>query len=89
MHDYLYIAWQDLKDYPPSKEDQKFADKLMLAAMKEAEVNRFKQGVIYLAVRTIGWWVFKGRNPGCRYVMVPSDSKIGDEPGDIGATVRS
>ena len=63
VHDFLYIAWQDVEGRGARKEDRKFADKLMCAAMTEAKVSAFKRAVIYAAVRSfIGWWVYKEPN---------------------------
>jgi len=63
VHDFLYIAWHDVEGRGARKADRKFADKLMRAAMSAAEVNVFKRGIIYLAVRSfVGWWVYKEEN---------------------------
>ena len=63
VHDFLYIAWQDVEGRGAQKKDRRFADKLMLAAMAKAKVNVFKRGVIYCAVSSfIGWWVYKEKN---------------------------
>jgi hypothetical protein len=70
LHDFLYVAWQDVPGLAPRREDQKFADKMLNAGMKEAEVNSFKRFVIYHAVRIFGWLSFKEPNPQ-RYVHIP------------------
>lgn len=63
VHDFLYIAWQDIAGRGARKEDRKFADKLMRAAMVQAKVNVFQRIIIYLAVRSfVGWWVYKEPN---------------------------
>jgi hypothetical protein len=63
VHDFLYIAWQDIEGRGARTEDRKFADKLMRAAMAAAEVNVFKRGIIYAAVRSfVGWWVYREEN---------------------------
>ena len=71
VHDFLYIAWQDLPGGEPRREDRRFADELMLAAMECAKVRGFRRQVIYRAVRAFGWPAYAGRNPGCRYVVMP------------------
>ncbi|MHA1538662.1 MAG: DUF1353 domain-containing protein [Alphaproteobacteria bacterium] len=63
VHDFLYVAWQDVEGRGARKADRKFADKLMLAAMAEAKIGAFKRGVIYAAVSSfIGWWVYEEKN---------------------------
>ena len=61
VHDFLYIAWQDLNGIEACKKDWNFADNLMNAAMKEAKVNRVRRRLIYLALRTSGWYSYKRR----------------------------
>ncbi|MCR9068527.1 MAG: DUF1353 domain-containing protein [Rhodobacteraceae bacterium] len=55
VHDWLCIAWMTL-DGDGSADRRKFADDVMLAAMKEARVNIVMRRAIYLAVRAWGWW---------------------------------
>ena len=31
IHDYLYIAWESMHGYEPTKRDRKFADRMLLA----------------------------------------------------------
>ena len=54
LHDYLYIAWQDVPGLGARPRDRLFADRMMLCAMQEAGVGWFDRTVIYLAVRTFG-----------------------------------
>ena len=58
MHDFLYVAWHDLKDMCPKARMRFFADRIMLAAMKAAGM-RGAATVIYRAVRTGGRSAFK------------------------------
>lgn len=68
VHDFLFIAWQDIEDRGAQKADFRFANALMGAAMKEASVHWFRRLLIRLAVGSfIGWAVYKARNPGNRY----------------------
>ena len=61
IHDYLYIAWQ-VKNVDATEERRRFADDLMLAAMKAAGMG-CKADIIYRAIRLFGKPVFEGRNP--------------------------
>ena len=70
VHDFLYVAWQDL-GRGPYRRDQVFADKLMRAAMKEAQVDFSDRFLIYNAVKYAGWPVFKDPNPPPRYAVIP------------------
>jgi len=70
LHDFLYVAWQDVPGLVPREEDRRFADELMNAAMKEAEVGSLKRFAIFHAIRTFGKSSYEGRNPQ-RYVRVP------------------
>lgn len=67
VHDFLYIAWQDVADRGARREDREFADKVMLAAMAEARVNPIIRWLIYLAVRLFGAGPYERRDP-TRYV---------------------
>lgn len=62
VHDYLYIAWQDVPDRKPRLKDRRFADDIMLAAMKEAKVANWAAHVIHWAVSTFGGGAFNRRN---------------------------
>ena len=69
VHDFLYIAWQDLGRQPQSN-DWLFADNIMRAGMIEAGVEPSQREMIYAAVRAFGWAVFKRPDPLPRYVEV-------------------
>ncbi len=67
VHDYLYMAWQlepstNNGEKISMPERRRFADDLMLAAMRKAGMG-CKAYVIYMAVRLFGCGVFKKRNP--------------------------
>lgn len=73
VHDFLFIAWQDLDDHPPRKSDFRFSNNVMLAAMVAAGVSWWRRNMIYLAVSTpFGRSAFFDANPRPRYVRVPS-----------------
>ena len=54
VHDFLYIAWQDVDGRSPREKDREFADKLMRAGMKSARVGATKRWLIYHAIRMFG-----------------------------------
>lgn len=56
VHDYLYIAWQ-VKGLKPTADRRRFADDLMLAAMKAAGMG-CKAEIIYRAIRLFGGSIF-------------------------------
>ena len=73
VHDFLYIAWQDIAGRGARKEDRKFADKLMREAMKAANVSGAKRFLIYAAVKTFGWSAYRKPDPD-RYVRLPLET---------------
>jgi hypothetical protein len=54
VHDFLYIAWQDVADRGARAEDRRFADELMRVAMQTARVGARLRFVIHIAVRIFG-----------------------------------
>lgn len=62
VHDYLYIAWQDLPDRGARQADRRFADDLMYAAMRAAKVVAPMAWLIWLSVRLGGAKGFARRN---------------------------
>jgi hypothetical protein len=70
VHDFLYIAWQDL-NRGARKDDWLFADNIMHAGMVEAGVDRSQIVMIYAALRGFGWPVYKKPDPLPRYIEVP------------------
>lgn len=77
VHDFLYIAWQDLSDHDARDEDRKFSDELMRVAMKKAKVSSVQIFLIHGAVRLAGGSAFRNADPGNRYV---EDETGGDCP---------
>lgn len=61
VHDYLYIAWQ-VKGLIATDEMRRFADDLMLVAMREAGMGCMAD-IIYRAILLVGRCTFYGRNP--------------------------
>lgn len=70
VHDYLYIAWQDVPGLAPRERDRAFADLVMLRAMEAAHVGLFQRRLIYAAVRVFGGPAFRRRSEE-RYVALP------------------
>ena len=84
VHDFLYIAWQYLTDgtaREAREEDRRFADKLMLSAMKSAGVGWIRRHLIYGAVSTFGWGPYESKNPD-NFVVVPEAIAAETEPGE-------
>lgn len=71
IHDFLFIAWQDIEDYTPLREDFRFANEVMHQAMKSAGVPGWKRWLIKQAISSgVAWSVYKERNRLPRYVEV-------------------
>lgn len=70
VHDYLYIAWQDVPGLTPRDRDRAFADLVMLRTMEAAKVGVVKRRLIYAAVRAFGGFAFR-RKSDDRYVTLP------------------
>jgi hypothetical protein len=63
VHDFLYIAWQDVAGgHDPQEEDRRFADELMRVAMEAAKVGAASRFVIHQAVRGFGRAAFEDLN---------------------------
>jgi len=55
VHDFLYIAWQDVVGGRGAREeDRRFADELMRVAMESAKVGATSRSVIHRAVKSFG-----------------------------------
>lgn len=69
VHDYLYIAWQDIDGRGAREEDRHFADVLFRAAMATAKVGAFRRLLIYWVVRWFGRGAYE-REDAVRYMRV-------------------
>jgi hypothetical protein len=58
VHDFLYVAWQDVAGRGARARDREFADKVMRAGMEAAEVGTGQTWTIYQAVRLFGGSAF-------------------------------
>ena len=74
VHDYLYIAWQDIPGKRPTEQDRRFADDIMFAAMSEAAVKPILSRAIYWAVKTFARGAYE-RTTEDRYVDL-SDPEV-------------
>ena len=76
VHDFLFLAWQDIPDHGARNEDFRFANEVMRQAMIAAGVGFLTRNVIFLAVSSfVGRWVYEASNPGTRFVRVPSPTQ--------------
>jgi hypothetical protein len=54
VHDFLYLAWQDVAGKEAEDIDRRFADDLMKIAMKTAKVSAWRRTLIFTVVRLFG-----------------------------------
>lgn len=71
VHDFLYVAWQDVPDRGAREADRRFADDLLRAGLIAANVGAFKRWAMYQAVRDFGAGVYRSPNAE-RYVALPA-----------------
>jgi hypothetical protein len=62
VHDFLYVAWQDVPGRGARRRDRLFADKVLLAGMIDARVSRLQRFAIYWAVRLFGRRTYETRD---------------------------
>lgn len=73
VHDYLFVAWQEIEGKAAREEDFRFANAVMLAGMRAGGVNGILRNLIFLAVSTwIARRTYDDENPQPRFVRVPS-----------------
>lgn len=58
IHDYLFMAWTDYRDKAMDR-DWDFANKVFQAGMKVSGVSGFRRTLIHIALRLVGWSVFR------------------------------
>lgn len=63
VHDWLYVAWQ-LQDRMPTKDDFKFANRVLYAGIKAAKCSWVTRIGIWIAMEFpfLAWNTFKGRD---------------------------
>ena len=76
IHDYLYIAWQDVPGMGARPRDRLFADRMMLRAMEAADVAPWQRHVIYAVIRAFGGAAYARRKPH-RYAELASPAVCG------------
>jgi hypothetical protein len=67
VHDFLYLAWQDMPGRGARRADHEFADAVLVAGLKEAEVGWFEEWLMERAVKNFGWPVYAEPNRSPRY----------------------
>ena len=89
VHDYLYMAWQDLEGRGAEEIDRRFADDLFLQAMLKAKMRKSKAWALYSAVRIFGAKAYRD-DEARRYVSIPAfpDRHAGDCPTAPETSVR-
>lgn len=76
IHDFLFIAWQDIAGWQAREDDFRFANELMLQAMIAGGVGFAKRNAIFAAVSSfVARWTYDEPNAKPRYVRVPSPPK--------------
>lgn len=79
VHDFLFIAWQDIAGRGARDGDFRFANTVMDAALDAAGVGGLKRGLIRTAVSSpVGWYTFHDPNPKPRYVRRADDRTLWD-----------
>ncbi len=84
VHDFLYVAWQDVAGRAARPLDRLFADKVLLAGMIDARVSWLRRWIIYAAVRLFGRGTYTTRDD-LRYYdfwssPAPSEQAAAPEP---------
>lgn len=81
VHDFLYLAWQDLPGHGARRDDFRFANVVMREAMAAAGIGRAARSLIYAAISSpVGWRTFVGANPKPRYVRHIGKVVLWDAP---------
>ena len=76
VHDYLYIAWQLIEGRGPRDLDRRFADDIMFAVMKKANVSAWRRWAIYLALRVAGRWTYEEDDGGIANFGDVTDARL-------------
>jgi hypothetical protein len=84
VHDFLFLAWQDLPGRGARREDFRFANLVMREAMAAAGIGLPVRTLVYAAVASpVGWQTFVGENPKPRYVRHREDVTLWNTPADV------
>lgn len=70
VHDFLFIAWQDMEPKrPPDREDWLFANRVMVAGMRKAEVKPWIRWIIARAIASgVSWRRYAREDAPPRYI---------------------
>ncbi len=70
VHDFLFIAWQDIEPKrPPSRDDWLFANRVMIAGMRRAEISPWICWIIARAIASsFSWRRYAQEDPQPRYI---------------------
>lgn len=83
VHDFLFLAWQDLAGHRARRSDFRFANVVMREAMQAAGISLPVRSLIYAAVASpVGWQTFVGENPKPRYVRRREDANLWNTPAE-------
>ena len=75
VHDFLFVAWQDMAGRGARRPDFDFANAVMNQAMIKAGMSGWRRRLIMLAVTSgIAWRFYRDECDGTRYVRVPKKS---------------
>ena len=84
VHDFLFLAWQDLPGRGARREDFRFANAVMREAMEAAGISGPVRTLIYATVSSpVGWQTYVGENPYPRYVRYREPVVLWDRPGTV------
>ena len=84
VHDFLFIAWQDMPNRGARREDFRFANDLFYVMMRASGVWWHRRVAAWLGVASfVGWMTYKGRNPGTRYAAPDLATKAAPEIGEL------
>ncbi len=76
IHDFMFLAWQDIPGHGARGNDFRFANQVMLESMIKAGVCFLSRNLIFLTVSSfVARWVYNAPNPGTKYVRVPSPTQ--------------
>jgi hypothetical protein len=76
VHDFLYIAWQLIEGREPRREDWRFANEVMFAALWSARVGILREAAIRAALRlpVVSWSLFREREA-FHFVELPPEAR--------------
>jgi hypothetical protein len=81
VHDFLFLAWQDLPGHGARRSDFRFANVVMREALQAAGISAPVRALIYAAVSSpVGWQTLVGANPRPRYVRYREKVVLWDAP---------